>query len=503
MNFSQLFFKREYEALSGEKKSSIGIFSGVMFLTLLSLAFSLGSIDELSVRMDNPYTNWVNLELGRKSYRDSFPNLLKTLKKDSALSKEYGLREVIPYRISVNKFPNNEKPHKVYDRLGRVISHDDPILDNILDLESENLKFTLKKDPKSFFLNNCGVIVTKDFLEGLGYLNDFKNHKRVAILSGINTFYFDIVAIVEQLPDKCGFAMSPCLYHYTTTNALDDKLKAAFVGGELQNFREFYFLSRKISNDSVYNIVQEQLKSFKPERLIVKNFNLLKNDSTRLNTLFFPINNELELPDYDEWKAFLKGNGFMPYNRYSCIIDSSIMQVNNPDQVAFSFIELSKLRTFESYLNKRFDMKLEMTQVEEKENFGLVSRLTFIISSALFGFGLLSIVLLSFFKLSSHLNSIKENLGTFKAFGLKDNLLQQIYSKVILRFLLVGCLVALFLTILFGLVFNQFSHKVVFDVFNGWLYLALGIIFLANLVMSYFLIQKLLKDTPGNLIYGR
>ena len=501
MNFSKLFFRREFEALTGKKNIAIGIFSGVMFLTLLSLAFALGSLKELSERMNNPYTNWVNLELGKKSYRDSFPKLLSSLG-DTTLLNKFALNEVIPYRISLNKFPHNKKNNSIYDRIGRVISEDDPILKNILDVENGRVKYIFKTNPEEYFLNNCGLIVTEDFLNGLGYSENLSEQKRIAVSSGIHTFYFELVAIVDQLPDRCGFAFSPCLYHYTTTNAMDDTLKASFIGGMGQS-NHFYFLSQGRPPEEIKEIVANDLFEYKPERLVVKKYFLNYSDSTFLNSLIFPIDGNLNYPSPEQWNNFLTNHKFRPFQEYKCINAPSIRTVRKPDQVAFSFEDITNLKSFESFLNSNYNMKLEMAQVEEKENFGLVSRLTFIISTALFCFGLFSIILLTFFKLSSHFLSIKANLGTFKAFGLSDKMLNSVYVKVIWRFLALASMVAIIATTLIGIGLNSVFEETIFDVFNVWLYLALGIIFVGNLVMSYFLIQKLLNNTPGNLIYGR
>lgn len=500
MNFSKLFFEREFNALAGNNWRSILTFSGLMLLTLLALAFALGSHEELSERMKNPYTNWVNLKLGKESYRDSLPKLLSVLR-DSNKQADFELNKIIPYRVCFRKFWHNKQYGKSFNRVGRTISGNDPILNTIIDKNSENLLSINVENPKETFFEKGGIIVTKSFLENLGYSPPFEYQKRVALRNEPYTIYIDVVAVVDKLPDLCDFVISPQLYYYGKLKFDDPKMKK-FIETATTNI--FHFVAQTNDHGYVKNLVKSELEQFRPTKAKFEEFHLNRLDSNMLGKIIFPVNNKkLHLPDSSIYNTFLSKNKLQPYHKFTFHKEQELEEIYDPDQLAFTFGDLNKLRNFDSFLKKRFNISLEMNQVEEKNNFDLVSNLTLVLSFSLFIFSLLSIIFLTFFKLRSHLVSIKSNLGTFKAFGLDDYSLLSTYTSVIFKFLSIACMVGFVATVLIGLFYNLLSGDKVFDVFDWRMFIAIAAIFFINLLMAYYLIRSLLNDTPGNLIYNR
>ena len=70
-----------------------------------------------------------------------------------------------------------------------------------------------------------------------------------------------------------------------------------------------------------------------------------------------------------------------------------------------------------------------MGQIESRDNYNLVTNLTRILSVVLIGFSVLSISLFLSNIFKRHLEKIKMNIGTFKAFGIDNKTLQFIYFK--------------------------------------------------------------------------
>jgi hypothetical protein len=156
-----------------------------------------------------------------------------------------------------------------------------------------------------------------------------------------------------------------------------------------------------------------------------------------------------------------------------------------------------------------------MSQIESKENYNFVSRLTIFISGFLVIFSVICIILFLSNVLKVHINKIKSNLGTFKAFGLDDLTIVRIYSILSLRFLLYAILASLTLTLIIGetglfrLLF-QISGTAVeggikyFDLMSdNKTYIALSAILITNLVILPWNIWRMLNKTPGDLIYKR
>ena len=65
-DYEQLFFFNEYRTLSGVRNRTIINLISILFFTLLALGFAVGGIQNLKDKMDNPFTNWVNLSLSNQ-----------------------------------------------------------------------------------------------------------------------------------------------------------------------------------------------------------------------------------------------------------------------------------------------------------------------------------------------------------------------------------------------------------------------------------------------------
>ena len=144
-----------------------------------------------------------------------------------------------------------------------------------------------------------------------------------------------------------------------------------------------------------------------------------------------------------------------------------------------------------------------MDQVESKENFALVSRLTSFIAIILLIFSFLSIVFYINSMLTKHLEKIKQNLGTLKAFGLNNRFLVSTYVGIIFMFMIIsvflGFLISLFLAFI-----EKLTFKIpIIDLFDYRIYLAIFVILIISTVTSYNSIKKILLKTPGDLIYNR
>jgi ABC-type antimicrobial peptide transport system permease subunit len=156
-----------------------------------------------------------------------------------------------------------------------------------------------------------------------------------------------------------------------------------------------------------------------------------------------------------------------------------------------------------------------MSQIESKENYNFVSKLTIFISGFLVIFSVISIILFLSNLIKVHINKIKPNLGTFKAFGLSNPVIVRIYSILSLGFLLYAIVIALGISLLIGETgLFRFLFRVsgtVIDENSSYFdlltdiktYIALAAIVLVSLVVLPWNIWKMLDKTPGDLIYKR
>ncbi|MCA1764545.1 MAG: hypothetical protein LC664_16355, partial [Flavobacteriales bacterium] len=148
-------------------------------------------------------------------------------------------------------------------------------------------------------------------------------------------------------------------------------------------------------------------------------------------------------------------------------------------------------------------IEIDTRQVEVKENFALVSSLTWTISVILLAFGVLSIILFVNNLLRTHLFKVRTNLGTFKAFGLSNSFLNTIYLKIISVFLFIAILIAFLLAGIVDLIEHFIYEESRFNIISPWVLVAILLLVVVSLFISFRTSKRILGDTPGNLIYNR
>lgn len=154
---------------------------------------------------------------------------------------------------------------------------------------------------------------------------------------------------------------------------------------------------------------------------------------------------------------------------------------------------------------------VDASAVKEKKNFNYISKMTWLISGLLVVFSILSISLFISNLLKTHLNKVKMNLGTYKAFGLSDKESVSIYLGIMLRFIMIGLLSALLVSYIigniigvwFGSILNIDDQVEYFRLFAGQTYFLIFIILVVTVLTSYINITRILSKTPGDLIYNR
>ena len=114
-----------------------------------------------------------------------------------------------------------------------------------------------------------------------------------------------------------------------------------------------------------------------------------------------------------------------------------------------------------------------------------------------------------------HLEKIKKNIGTFKAFGLTNRTMKFIYAQMINEFIILAIIISYVLSLILGklgiikLLLMIFQAKLekgqnYFDLINNQyaLYSVL-LIFIFSVISIIYRLNTLLDKTPGDLIYNR
>jgi hypothetical protein len=152
-----------------------------------------------------------------------------------------------------------------------------------------------------------------------------------------------------------------------------------------------------------------------------------------------------------------------------------------------------------------------MAKLEQMKNYNFVSKLTRIMSIILIGFSVLMINIFLSNILSTHLNKIKMNIGTFKAFGID---IKRIYLGMMYIFVLLPLLVSLIIAGILGYlgsvyflirILSPFSieRNLYFDLFDSYTLISVVVLIIVNYAAFSVIINRIFRMSPGDLIYDR
>jgi ABC-type lipoprotein export system ATPase subunit len=192
------------------------------------------------------------------------------------------------------------------------------------------------------------------------------------------------------------------------------------------------------------------------------------------------------------------------------------------DRMIIHFKKLDKVEEFAKFLEttKYKYLRLDMAKIMSMKNYNYVANLTTGIIIFLIA---LSVYFISYFVanvIANHLDRIRMNIGTLMAFGTSG--LKYIYMNLISSYMIVSIIVAFLAVCLTGYAYTcrgilwliyffrrgfrtDFSLEPgsYFDIFNEWTLVAVVLIFILSSILSRMKINEVLKETPGNLIFGR
>jgi len=493
-DFQNLFIFNEYEELTGKTKSGIITLVVILTITFLALGFAIGGINYLREKMDDPFTNWVNLEI-KQSYRDKVSKIKTNLEIDTT-RENFMLNNVGQYNIEYQPFINFENGEE-YPKKLRTLDVDDNLLGEILSVRKGNVVAGYEYDGEGEVdIELCGIIMKESSLRDLGY-EDIASVKRIPIKIENFVIYPEVTSVVKELPNLVDLVVSPHFYillteAFETTN---------FINVSSSNKLEV--ISFEEDKSKLENDIQENIKSLIPASVDIRELELIEGESQNIATVYF--NNYFSFARKDSLVAELNANSNIKYIRYAPWECSTSRRFNitDPYYLSFNFNQLDNVRDFKTYMWDKFNVEISMDQVEQKENFALVSKLTGFISLILFGFSILSIIFYVNSLLRTHLEKIKMNLGTLKAFGLNNSFLVSSYLKIILTFIGISIVIAFIICAIWDLIEARLFSNSYFDIFNFKILLAIIIIVLTALLTSQRTISKTLLKTPGDLIYNR
>ncbi len=488
MNYKRLFIKKELNTLFGPAKRNLLICCALLFIAVFTISFSLGAYEQLKERMDNPYTNWVTMPI-LYQFRDSIPMLKQHFSNNENLTA-YGLKDISDYAKWTMKVVH-PKTNKVIDMTGRTMNFEDDITAKIFG--KDNITHIKENFNPSEDVNSFELFVSEEFCKYLNINVSDAVGKSLRIKDYEDDFVliFKIGAVLKNLPNHSTFITSHDFFNmfkenYETTGFVEIQEQTQFNFLSLSQL-DHKFIEASLSNVDIIDIDTIHLNMAGAEN--VYQYTVFTNDyvSDSLKHQFIKNSRSkgVEVTLNKNWKPV-----------------SGFSELSNPMYFSFNFANLEKIRELQIFLKEKYLMEIELSVVEDRDNFSLVSKLTYfmIISLIIVAIVSFSIFLVNLIK--NHLDKIKPNIGTFMAFGLSSSTIRSIYATTVMKFMLYSWVYVWIVLIIFWIV----------GVFSGWYSLKLLhpvviITFLLFNLMSYVLSKRItnniLGETPGDLIYGR
>ena len=518
-----MLMRRESRAVIGRRATNLWLLALVLIATFMSIAFSSASLAYLDKKMNDPFTFWLNV------YRDSNPSanfrdIADALVLDS-LPEHYlydGVQTEIKTSMdmfgdtgAVVAFSIQHYEDMSSDLIEKVLSDDNVV---------KNRRKYLSISHDSISPNSLGIIMTGDAMKKLGY--DLESTPAFVDLrvpaNSADTLGFQVtedgyvhapvplLAVVNRLPmnkdilssryfymqyneegDTEPFNMSKddyarFLYFFVPTEVTDfDDVAASFVPDSLQ--------AGGVVTEGAR--IQNRLHSWHPG--CIKKVCIAKrppisvvNNIERQVLTTFAERGVQRVYDYDETQKEI----------------SSASNLDNGLSIHFS--RLDSIRVFDDYMKTRWSLPVEMSQVNSKENFAAVSTMANILTVALIVFSIIAIVIFIVNMLQSYFQKVKRNLGTFKAFGISTRELIMVYMTIIVGIVIAALAIALGATWCCELTLNALDitkpdGSAHLDLWNARTLWAIVIIMASTVLSVLTVMRRLLRHTPGDLIYDR
>lgn len=512
-DYFKLFVRREGNVVLGRKCTNLWLLTIVLIATFIAIAFSNGSLKYLKHKMDDPFINWVDIKNDvAKGAR--FSEMRDALKDEALMNRFHysGFQE--DYYFSYMFFGKEDK-HVQLLRCRFFESIKSPLVKEILN--SKNVIEKACPDNMDEIDDlSIGVIITEEIMKNLGYTKApaYIDLWRFAedhgtgfkIINKGTRVPLPVIGVVDRLPGNVDLISSRYCYEqenndYTYPFLMDNYNYASslnyFVPASVNRAKFIERLQCLLSeNGCERNVCEDSF--FKPEIIPFKKGGFVNVESYDMIPVEVAtaVNDAImnEYSNQDVHRVF--DYEFSEYH----ISESAYISVN--------FKNLNAITEFQDYVHDHFNVNIEMAQINAKENFNAVRLMANILSWAMITFAIVCIILFIVNLLQSYFQKVKRNLGTFKAFGMSNRRLISIYALIMLAIVIVAVVTSLTITWLVQIMlpllgimkegtFNYLS------LWNAKTAVAVIIIVGASLCTVYAVMGKLLRQTPGDLIYDR
>lgn len=515
-DYFKLFALREGKVVLGNRKTNLWLLTIVLFATFLAIAFSSGSLRYLYDKMNDPFINWVDI---KNDYgKGDFVKLSEALE-DDALKEQYHYRGYqSDYYFSWMFFGKQDNQVQylrcrffgdINSALIEAILADDNIADGcrVADLS--------EVDP-----NTVGVIVTEEMIHNLGYEKpypayiDYQRYNPDAAELGfkvVDKFVrlpLPVLGVVRRLPGNVDLISTKNCYFQDIN---DITYPFSYSDNPEYAASLYYYVPDDLGSDVFMDEVRTLLDEMGCEDISVEDSYFYKPEIVPYKPGSFVsiTSDDGEIPcDLTAEIADRIAERFAGDDVHR-VFDFNFTEYRQSKQAYISvhFKDLDKVGDFQEYVKENFRVNIEMTQINAKRNFNAVSIMANILSWAMIFFAITCIVLFIINLLQSYFQKVKRNIGTFKAFGISNRELIGVYTLIIFLMVAAAVVIALAAVLLvqllapvFGLLKEGYN---LLDLGNPKTVISILVILAASVVTVHWVMQKMLRNTPGDLIYDR
>lgn len=510
-DYFRLFVKREGKVVLGKNYSNLWLLVSVLTLTFLAVSFSNASLSYLSFKMNDPFINWVDI---KNDYGEGdISGLMRGLADSTAIEEYHFVDYQMDYSTNQNFFGKSEDMVQYLSLRFFQSFNGNPLLESILDddnvVNGASVNFSDIRD------DMVGVIITQDAVNRLGYDDAPAFIDMCANSAGADTLGFSlfqnrfarfpipVLAVVKRLPGNMDIISTKFFY----SQRENDNTYPFNLNNREYAVSAHYFVPENVDEESfsmylreIYGGECDVMPSFIPA---ITTF--AKGEIIGLKGKYNADIDPWEVKKVDD--SVKEKFGDLGVRRvFDC--DYSDYALPQGSYISVRFKDLNRIRDFESYVKDNFKVKIEMSQINAKENFNAVTVMANILSWAIVVFSIICIMLFIVNLFQSYFQKVKRNLGTFKAFGISNKQLISVYLLIMLVTIVISVLSSLAISYivesllpLFGVLKDgAFSYLMLANTKTWW---SILIILVSSMVTVYIVMKKLLSATPGNLIYDR
>ena len=497
-----IFVKQELKSIVGNSWRNFWILAAVFSVTIFALELSRSGVKFLSYKMSDPFINWIDVK--EQTNFEAFMEEIEQSKNAFNISTIEANHYILEYVFT--------KDYGMKRVEGRTISYESDLLNKILNEKNAIVTRAQKMEARDF-----GWIITKDLMTRLGY--DDESHYPLYIRYtfpgstqnlkkyGLQNFgdYFEIpipiIAVVEQLPDLLDF-IAPT--YFMEQNASGSK---PFIVPNHENyFHDLYLVAENPDKD-----FETRLKTcFNQAGLLYDNHYFEKKEIVNLlrpAIQFRIIVRDSIYQTLNKVVAEICEKETDVYRTFDWAFDKGFQL--RPNYLSFMFDDLSKVKAFSVWAKETHGIRIDMAQIEAKENFNTFNLLASMLCLFISVIAIAFVAIFLYFLIDSHFRKISKNLGTIMAFGLSNEQIIKIYLSVFLLMILASLLSVI--AVLGGaeILFNtlkwwQYEGKMPhFSLCDIWVIMTILVIPIISAWATVIFLKYELKATPGDLIFER